>query len=163
MGDFGVASLFALQFFFHALDCAPVEGLEAQCGLGAEVAVAALFALQAHFFAAGFPLGEKGVAILPVTFRKLYDDDIMEEDPMQAWRNDMRNATPGHDKALLQVERCARGQGVCAARAARDTYPLSLPPRAASSRGSTRRTKRARRRRRRRSSRASQRPTTARA
>lgn len=35
-------------------------------------------------------------------FEALYDRDIITEDQFQAWRNDFKNSTPGHDKALIQ-------------------------------------------------------------
>lgn len=71
--------------------------------------IAALFRLQAFFNDIDFPLGDKNVPILLRVFEALYQDDIIEEGPMQDWRNDMRNATPGHDKALLQLEGCVSG------------------------------------------------------
>ena len=68
--------------------------------------MAALFRLQAFFNDADFPLGDKNVPVLLKVFETLYQEDVVEEGPMQDWRNDMRNSTPGHDKALLQLEGC---------------------------------------------------------
>jgi hypothetical protein len=65
---------------------------------------AALFAMQGFFNRINFPLGDKNVAKLYTAFAQLYEDDIITEEPMQAWRNDIRNSTPGHAAALKQTE-----------------------------------------------------------
>ncbi len=49
-------------------------------------------------------MGDKNAPILLKVFETLYQDDVVEEEPMHAWRNDMRNSTPGHDRALIQLE-----------------------------------------------------------
>lgn len=71
-----------------------------------KASTAALFALQGHFAKHNFPLGEKGHAILPISFKALYDDDVIETNAYNAWRDDIRNSTPGKDKALLQTREC---------------------------------------------------------
>jgi hypothetical protein len=65
---------------------------------------AALFAAQGFFHGINFPLGDKNVAKLYSLFFQLYEDEIISEEPMQAWRNDIRNTTPGHAAALAQTE-----------------------------------------------------------
>ena len=66
--------------------------------------LAALFKLQGVFNELGFPLGDKGVPVLVKVFQEIYERDVMTEDCLHAWRNDIHNATPGHDKALLQTQ-----------------------------------------------------------
>lgn len=69
-----------------------------------KASVAALFRLQAFFNDIDFPMGDKNVPVLLRVFETLYQEDVIEEEPMQEWRNDMRNLTPGHDKALMQLQ-----------------------------------------------------------
>lgn len=69
-----------------------------------KAASAALFALQGFFHKIGFPLGDKGVAKLYIVFNQLYDEDFVTEEPLQAWREDIRNPTPGHSAALAQTQ-----------------------------------------------------------
>lgn len=70
----------------------------------AKASLAALFAMQGHFQSINFPLGDKGVPIFLRIFECLYDNDIIMEDALRAWRDDIRNTTPGHDRALMQTE-----------------------------------------------------------
>ncbi len=65
---------------------------------------AALFAIQGAFAEAGFPISDKQVPVILRVFELLYDRDVIAEDAMQAWRDDIRNPAPGHDKALMQTE-----------------------------------------------------------
>lgn len=65
---------------------------------------AALRQLEAVFSELGFPLGDKGVPVLTKVFQEIYERDVMTEDTLRAWREDIHNTTPGHDKALLQTQ-----------------------------------------------------------
>ncbi len=80
--------------------------LKEYCYGKAKASAAALFALQGFFHRINFPLGDKGVAKLYTVFSQLYEDEVITEEPMQAWRNDIRNPTPGHAAALAQTEQC---------------------------------------------------------
>ena len=97
--------------------------LKEYCYGKAKASVAALFALQGFFHRVNFPLGDKGVAKLYTVFSQLYEDEIVAEEPLQAWRNDIRNPTPGHAAALAQTEQCV-ARPLCAARARRKRNAL---------------------------------------
>ncbi len=73
-----------------------------------KASTAALFSVQGHFAAHGFPIGEKGLAVLAITLKVLYDEDVIYSEAFNVWRNDIRNPTPGHDKALMQGAPCVR-------------------------------------------------------
>ena len=91
--------------------------LKEYCYSKPKASVSALFALQGFFHKINFPLGDKNVAKLYTIFAQLYEEEIIAEDPMQAWRNDVRNPTPGHSAALVQTEQCVceweGGGGFC--------------------------------------------------
>jgi hypothetical protein len=78
--------------------------LKEYCYGKVKASTAVLFALQSVLFGLGFPQGDKGVPLIFKAFEALYDRDIMAEDAMHAWRDDIRNLAPGHDKALIQTE-----------------------------------------------------------
>lgn len=78
--------------------------LESFCYNKAKASTAALFAIQGFFNDIGFPLGDKGQSVFMRTFEKLYNDDIMVEEHLNLWREDLRNPTPGHDRALQHSE-----------------------------------------------------------
>ncbi len=69
-----------------------------------KASTAALFSLQAVLAGLGFPTGEKSIPLIFKVFEALYDRDIMTEEALHAWRDDIRNPAPGHDKALIQTE-----------------------------------------------------------
>jgi len=75
-----------------------------------KASLSALFALQGFFHKIGFPLGDKGVAKLYTIFNQFYEDDIITEEPLQEWRNDIRNPTLGHSAALAQTQQCVGKQ-----------------------------------------------------
>ncbi len=53
----------------------------------------------------GFPLGDKGAPVFVKVFQEIYERDVMTEDCLKKWREDIHNMTPGHDKALQQTQR----------------------------------------------------------
>ena len=65
--------------------------------------LAALFKMQAFFHDLGFPLGDKGAPVFVKVFHELYESDIITEDCLHAWRDDIHNPAKGHDKALQQT------------------------------------------------------------
>jgi len=58
----------------------------------------AVYALQSHFFALGFPRGQ-----LLRWFNALYDLSVIEEDAFLAWKEDLTDVYPGKGQALFQV------------------------------------------------------------
>ena len=79
--------------------------LKALCEDKPKSSCAALFALQRFFHGINFPLDDKGHAKLSVTFFTLSQLEIFHDDGFGQWREDNRNATPGHDAALAQTEK----------------------------------------------------------
>ncbi|XP_036068069.1 eukaryotic translation initiation factor 4 gamma 2 isoform X1 [Oryzias melastigma] len=63
-----------------------------------ELQVSALYALQVHCNASGFPKG-----MLLRYFVNLYDLEIIEEEAFLAWKEDITQEFPGKGKALFQV------------------------------------------------------------
>lgn len=58
----------------------------------------ALYSLQVHFYALGFPKGQ-----MLKWFRMLYDLEIVEEEAFLKWKEDVTDAYPGKGQALFQV------------------------------------------------------------
>jgi len=58
----------------------------------------AVYALQVHFYALGFPRGQ-----LLRWFNALYDLSIVEEEAFLTWKEDVTDVYPGKGKALFQV------------------------------------------------------------
>ncbi|KPP59314.1 eukaryotic translation initiation factor 4 gamma 2-like [Scleropages formosus] len=63
-----------------------------------DLQVSALYALQVHCNASGFPKG-----MLLRYFVNLYDMEIIEEEAFLAWKEDITQEFPGKGKALFQV------------------------------------------------------------
>lgn len=63
-----------------------------------ELQVSALYALQVHCNASGFPKG-----MLLRYFVNFYDMEIIEEEAFLAWKEDITQEFPGKGKALFQV------------------------------------------------------------
>ena len=74
------------------------------CFAKAKSSAAALARLESAFSELGFPLGDKGAPVFVKVFQEIYERDVMTEDTLRAWREDIHNTTPGHDKALLQTQ-----------------------------------------------------------
>ena len=75
------------------------------CFAKAKSSAAALARLESAFSELGFPLGDKGAPVFVKVFQEIYDRDVMTEDCLKKWREDIHNTTPGHDKALQQTQR----------------------------------------------------------
>lgn len=58
----------------------------------------AVYSLQVHFYAKGFPRGQ-----LLRWFMALYDLEIVEEEAFLNWKEDVTDAYPGKGQALFQV------------------------------------------------------------
>ncbi|XP_017780283.1 PREDICTED: eukaryotic translation initiation factor 4 gamma 2 [Nicrophorus vespilloides] len=58
----------------------------------------AVYALQVHFYALGFPRGQ-----LLRWFNALYDSSIVEEEAFLTWKEDVTDVYPGKGQALFQV------------------------------------------------------------
>ena len=75
------------------------------CFAKSKSTAAALARLEAAFSELGFPLGDKGAPVFVKVFQEIYDNDVMTEECLKKWREDIHNTTPGHDKALQQTQR----------------------------------------------------------
>jgi len=65
--------------------------------------VSLLFGVQRFYNDIEFPKNDKGVPMMQSVFYSLYNDDIVEEDGFQEWRDDEDESIPGKFKALIQV------------------------------------------------------------
>lgn len=65
--------------------------------------VSLLYGVQRFYSDIEFPKNDKGVPMMQSVFYSLYNDDIVEEDGFQEWRDDEDESIPDKFKALIQV------------------------------------------------------------
>lgn len=63
-----------------------------------DLQVTAVYSLQAHCHALGFPKG-----VLLRWFMALYELEVVEEEAFLQWKEDLTDAYPGKGQALFQV------------------------------------------------------------